>query len=96
MISPLNAKQVGQAALVQLRANDAQTAGVIGGAATDFRHAGHIVKMQPSAVRTGTMPFARSTVPSAISPSAVKQPESSSSVNFFGVSTPQLWNTSSA
>ena len=42
------------------------------------------------------MPFERRTVPSVISPKPVSAAESSASVNFFGVSRPQLWNTSSA
>ena len=54
--SPLclvQAEQMVQVVLLQLRANDTQTAGDAGGAAADVLLPGHIVKMNPGTVGAG-------------------------------------------
>ena len=66
------AEQSSDALLIQLGADDAQTAGVIGSAAADFRVRPE--RNQSAATRrrlhTERCPLARSTVPSVTSPSA--------------------------
>ena len=69
----LHPKQLGDAVLVQLGADDAQAAGVVGRAAAHFGLTGDEVEVDPLALESAaTMPLARSTVPSEISPRAFR------------------------